>query len=198
MNDQTPLSFISFFAYSLSLSPLAGHMSWIMKLYIGLLLLVTFSSVLGNSSGGRKSRQNNGGTGSAPNSIYTNSNHSITIVSNETITHSAKLNVDLKHLVVDRNTGRVSFSLLNLAHKSTHLIEYWICCGLRDKKNVYQFCIISIDRSSERFITPQKNSIWSFNHTFGRLVLSLMRKFLIVGSQTENYRGTAFGSFTQP
>lgn len=102
---------------------IAGHMSWIMKLFIGLLLLVTFTSVLGNSSGGRKSRQNNGGTGaSAANSIYTSLNHSITIVSNKTITHSTNLNVDLKHLVVDRNTGRVSLSIKT--YSFIHSIPY--------------------------------------------------------------------------
>lgn len=89
-----------------------------MKLFIGLLLLLTFSNVLGNNSGSRKSRQNgganSGNTVNNNNSIY-NSLNSSNIVSNKTITHSTNLDVDLKHLVVDRNTGRVSLIDFNLS-----------------------------------------------------------------------------------
>lgn len=81
-----------------------------MKLFIGSLLLLTFSNVLGSKS--RQSRQNGGAnSGNTVNNNNSNSNslnNSSTIVSNKTITHSTNLDVDLKHLVVDRNTGRVS------------------------------------------------------------------------------------------
>lgn len=92
-----------------------------MKLFIGLLLLLTFSNVLGKNS--RPSRQN--GDGNSGNTVNNNNsnynsinNSSSNIVSNKTITHSTNLDVDLKHLVVDRNTGRVS-----LIQFYVHLVE---------------------------------------------------------------------------
>lgn len=42
-------------------------------------------------------------------SIYTSFNNSINSISNNTITHKTEFDTDLNHLVVDRNTGRVSF-----------------------------------------------------------------------------------------
>lgn len=116
------------FLYFIFLFQFAGRMSWIMKLFIGLLLLLTFSNVFGNNSSGRKSRQNSGSTtNSVTSSIYTSFNNSINSVSNKTITHTTNLDAELKHLVVDRNTGRVSWrTIYNLIYIFINLTCRWM------------------------------------------------------------------------
>lgn len=66
-----------------------------MKLLLGLLLLATIKTVLSNSSNNGKS----------------DTSSTTALKSNNTIIHHTKFDTTLNHLVVDRNTGRVSNSL---------------------------------------------------------------------------------------
>lgn len=79
-----------------------------MKLFVGLLLLMTIFNIKIANSTGLIDASDSVGYGSS-NSDLNSFNNSISNTSNNTITHVTTLNPDLNHLVVDRNTGRVSF-----------------------------------------------------------------------------------------
>lgn len=79
-----------------------------MKQLPSVLLLITIFQFVSNSNvGGAKTVEANDINNNIE-SIYTSFNTSINSISNSTITHKTVFDTDLNHLVVDRNTGRVS------------------------------------------------------------------------------------------
>lgn len=84
-------------------------MSWTMKGFLNLLLFITIFKFVSNSNTGRTRIIEASDTNNSIESIYTSFNNSINSISNNTITHKTEFDTDLNHLVVDRNTGRVSF-----------------------------------------------------------------------------------------
>lgn len=84
-----------------------------MKLFVGLLLLITIFNIKIARSTGLIDASDSIGYGSSSSSSSSSDsnsfNNSISNISNNTITHVTTLDTDLNHLVVDRNTGRVSF-----------------------------------------------------------------------------------------
>lgn len=83
-------------------------MSWTMKGFLILLLFITIFKFVSNSNTGRTRIIEASDTNNSIESIYTSFNNSINSISNNTITHKTEFDTDLNHLVVDRNTGRVS------------------------------------------------------------------------------------------
>lgn len=82
---------------------------------LGLLLLLTITQIDGKAT--RQSDKNEVNSGITGAIIYTSFNKSISSNITKTIIHSTDLKTDLNHLVVDRNTGRVTIQRM-LAHHS--------------------------------------------------------------------------------
>lgn len=80
-----------------------------MKLFVGLLLLATIViNVVSSNNGNNGDGTNAGAPGT--NGATSNSSNNDNKISNNTITHHTTFDTKLNHLVVDRNTGRVSLT----------------------------------------------------------------------------------------
>lgn len=79
-----------------------------MKGFLNLLLFLTIFKFVSNSNAGRTRIIEASDTNTSIESIYTSFNNSFNSISNNTITHKTEFDTELNHLVVDRNTGRVS------------------------------------------------------------------------------------------
>lgn len=80
-----------------------------MKRFLNLLLFIAIFKLVSNNNIGRTRVIEASDSRNNIESIYTSFNNSINSISNNTITHKTEFDTDLNHLVVDRNTGRVSF-----------------------------------------------------------------------------------------
>lgn len=99
-----------------------------MNLFVGLLLLATIvidvvSSNNGNNGDGTNAGSSSGNSATNSGTSNSNSSNNENKISNNTITHHTTFDTKLNHLVVDRNTGRVSQNTSALRQKTIILLK---------------------------------------------------------------------------